>query len=136
MQLFVSHWRSPLLADVDAVIASISRGQPRWPLPFRYRRLPELAPGDRTWAMEDEQEFAASYLDQLEEIGAEAILERLEGIGAGRPVVMLCWERPHEEFCHRWILGGFLEERTGQAVPELRPGDLPKRENTLEQRLF
>jgi hypothetical protein len=136
LELFTSHWRSALLADADAVIVSISRGQPRWPLPFRYRRLPELAPNDATWALEDEREFAESYVRQLERLAADAILERLEGIGGGRPVVCLCWEKPHEEFCHRWLLSRHLEERTGLAVPELESGMLPEREDTPEQRLF
>jgi hypothetical protein len=52
-RVFTSYWSSPLLADADAVPVSISWTAPRWPLPFRYRSLPELAPDDRTWAHED-----------------------------------------------------------------------------------
>ena len=122
IDVYTSHWRSPLLADVDAQIISISRGAPRWRLPFPYRRMRELAPNDRTWATKDEQEYEASYAQQLEEIGAEAILERLEMVAGGLPAVLLCWEKPGE-WCHRRMLADFLRERAGLVVPELRPGD-------------
>jgi hypothetical protein len=137
LDLFTSHWRNRDLAGVDAVMVAISRGKPRWPLDFRYRVLRELAPNDRTWAQEDEEAFEASYVRQLEELGAEAILERLAGIGDGSPVVLLCWEKPHEEeYCHRWTLAGFLEREAGVRVPELQPGDVPLREDPAEPTLF
>ena len=44
MELCTSHWRSPILANVDAQVVGISRGTPRWSLPFKYRKLPALAP--------------------------------------------------------------------------------------------
>jgi Protein of unknown function, DUF488 len=125
--IYTSHWRSPLLEDADAVIVSISRGQPRWRLPFRYRRLPELAPNDATWAQKDEEAFECSYLDQLASLGAERIVADLERIAAGRPVILLCWERSQEEFCHRSILARFIEQEAGIVVPELQPGMLPRR---------
>jgi hypothetical protein len=113
---------------VDATIVSISRGQPRWRLPFKYRKLPALAPGDRSWNEEDQEAFERAYLDQLDALGAETILAKLEQIGGGRPVVMLCWERPEPAaFCHRWTLARFVEERTGTTVPELEHGMLAKK---------
>lgn len=123
------------MADVEAQIVSISRGQPRWRLGFSYRRLPELTPSDATWVQEDEGRFEESYLAQLEQLGAAAILGRLEKIGGGRPVVALCWEAPGE-WCHRRMLAGFLERETGQHVPELQHGDLPQRQEAPEMRLF
>jgi uncharacterized protein DUF488 len=125
--IYTSHWRSPLLEDADAVIVSISRGQPRWRLPFRYRRLPELAPDDATWAQEDEEAFEGSYLDQLAKLGAERIVADLERIAAGHPIILLCWERPHEEICHRWALARFIEQEAGIVVPELSAGMVGKR---------
>jgi hypothetical protein len=94
IELYTSHWRSPLLADVDAQIVSISRGEPRWRLPFRFRRLRQLAPGTEAWSHKaDREAFENAYQRQLQEIGAEPILERLEEISAGKPAILLCWER-------------------------------------------
>lgn len=136
-ELFTSHWRSPLLKDVDATIVSISRGQPRWSLPFKYRKLPACAPDDRTWAQEDWDDFTTSYRRQLEEIGVDAVLAKLERISqqaGGVAVVLLCYE-VEEVDCHRGLLSAFLRER-GVEIRELVPGDLPQREDAAELRLF
>ncbi len=124
-----------MLPQVDAVMVAISRGKPRWRLPFKYRVLSELAPSDATWAAEDEEGFERSYLDQLETLGSEAILDRLAAIGDGRPVVCLCWEKPGE-WCHRRQLADFIERETAISVPELETGMLPDRAGTPEPRLF
>jgi hypothetical protein len=95
-----------------------------------------LAPSDEVWAHEDMREFEASYVRQLEGLGAEAILERLARIGDGRPVVLLCWEKPDDEWCHRWQLADFLQREVGVSVPELEPGMLGKRPDAPQQALF
>lgn len=117
---------------------SISRGQPSWSLPFRYRRYDALAPDDRTWTQEDAGRFEASYLRQLEEIGAEPILSRLEQIGGGRPCVLLCWERlaNRDEYCHRRTLASFIERETGVVIPKLLAGMVNKRPDAPQQALF
>jgi hypothetical protein len=126
-RLFTSHWRNPELRDLDATIISISRGEPRWRLPFAYRRLRPLAPNAEAWRKQDRERFEAAYLGQLEELGAERILADLERIGGPHPTIMLCWERPHEEFCHRWLLARYIEREAGIVVLELQPGMLPRR---------
>lgn len=135
-RIFTSHWRSPLLADVSATIIGVSRGAPRRSPGYPYRMLRSLAPSDETWTLKDLGEFEASYVRQLEALGAEKILTDLERIGSGRPCVCLCWERPHEPYCHRWTLSRFLEDRTGVVVEELRPGMLPERPDVPAPRLF
>jgi hypothetical protein len=135
LRSYTSHWGSLLLPHVAAVIVAISRGKPRWKLPFRYRRFDELAPSNATWQLEDTGEFERSYVGQLEELGAEAILARLRQIGDGRPVVLLCWEKPGET-CHRRWLADFLQREAGMHVPELAAGMLLEREGVPEPRLF
>ena len=134
-RLFTSHWRSPLLADVEAQAVSISRGQPRWRLPFSYRRMRELAPGDAAWRHDDTEAFERAYIDQLAELGASRILAGFEQIGSRIPLILLCWERPGE-FCHRRVLADYLRTQTGIEVPELQPGDLPRRTDAAEPKLF
>lgn len=136
MQLYTSHWSSALLPHVAATMIAISRGKPRWKLAYRYRVLSELAPDDATWTEETEEGFERSYLDQLQALGSEAILARLAGIGDGRPICLLCWEKPHEKYCHRWTLADFLQSEAGITVPELEPGMLPDRPGVPEPRLF
>ena len=138
IELYTSHWRYPLLEHVDAQIVSISRGQPRRRLPFRYRKLMSLAPGDAAWNAPDRESFEKCYRTQLEELGAETILANLERVSGSKPVVVLCWERLDEpgEWCHRTMLARFLEEQANIEVPELEPGMISTRPDTPEARLF
>jgi uncharacterized protein (DUF488 family) len=138
IDLYTCHWRSPLLVDADAQIVSISRGEPRWRLPFRYRRLQSLAPSDEAWRQKDQKAFEAAYIRQLEEIGVTAILGDLKRIAGDGRAVLLCWERldKPDEWCHRRILADWLRERTGIEIREMQRGDLPHCEEAAEMRLF
>jgi hypothetical protein len=127
LQVFTSHWRNPELRDLTATIIGISRGTPRWNPGFRYRILRSLVPCDEAWNAEDREDYEAAYIRQLENIGAAAILSDLERIAGDRPAVLLCWERPGDEFCHRWLLARYIEREAGIVVPELQPRMLPKR---------
>ncbi len=118
---------------------SISRGEPRWRLPFAYRRLRALAPGDEAWRAPDRQRFEEAYTAQLEELGAERIMGDLEQISeehGGKPLCLLCWERPTDDYCHRWTLSAWLMEQAEVEVPELEHGMLEKRPDAPQQALF
>jgi hypothetical protein len=135
--IYTSHWRNRELADLDAVPVSISRGTPRGNPGYRFRRFDALAPDDRTWAhKQDREAFAAAYQRQMEELGARAILSRLEEIAAGKPTILLCWEKPTDSWCHRWQLADFIEREAGIVVPELEAGDLPRRPDSPQPSLF
>ncbi len=137
MEIYTSCWKNRELAGLACMPVQISRGRPRGALGFRYRVLRELAPDDRTWAEEDWSRFGDEYRRQLEELGVEAIVSRLETIGreaGGLPVTLLCFEEAQSD-CHRGLLASWLRER-GVEVRELQPGDLPEREGALEPRLF
>ena len=138
MELYTSHWGNTELADLAAVPIAISRGKPRWRLPYRYRVLGQLAPSREVFSIEDPDEFTAAYLAQLDELGAEKAVSDLARIGTehgGRPLVLLCFEAPGE-FCHRRILADWLEERTGVMVPELGPGIVPYTSPPDQEALF
>lgn len=137
-QIYTSHWRNSELGDVDAVIVSISRGEPRFRLPFRYRRLRALAPGNEAWNTKTRKEFEAAYLAQLEEIGAAAILSDLERIAGNHACVLLCWEKlaNPDEWCHRRMLAAYIKREAGIVVPELEPGHLPRRPDVPQLSLF
>jgi hypothetical protein len=128
-QLFMSRWTSPLLRDLDACVG-ISRGVPRWPLPYRYKLLRPLAPSGEAFAIEDRDEFTQAYLGGLDMLGADRIVADLAKIGRAvghKPLVLLCWEDVFdpEQWCHRRLRAGWLQEHLGVQVPELMPGALP-----------
>jgi uncharacterized protein (DUF488 family) len=121
-RLFTSYWANRALAEVDAVKVSISRGQPKWQVGFRYRRAMLLAPSRETFALRDDAAFEASYLADLEEIGANRIRDLLLKISVeegSRPLVLLCFEADPCQ-CHRSMFSRWWAAKTDQRVDELR----------------
>lgn len=136
--LFTSHYRSKLLADADAQAVAISRGVPRWPLPFSYRRLLALAPSRETFALDDPAEFERAYLAGLDALGPDRVVHDLRRVSGGKAAILLCWEDLSKpgQWCHRMTLASWLRDRLGVDVPELQPGDLGSQEHRFQQSLF
>ncbi len=138
MRLYTSRWANKELADLECQPVGISRGVPRFRTGYRYKLVRELAPDNATWGLLDDPDaFRDSYLRQLEAIGADTILARLEAVSGGLPVVTLCYEDVQAgQLCHRRYLADWLEEKAGIQVPELRPGMIPRSPDVPEQTLF
>ncbi len=96
----------------------------------------ELAPSRKAFAISDEEEFTRVYRAGLEEIGLEAIMEKLgdQRRGRGLPLVLLCFE-PSSSFCHRHDLREWLGGH-GVEIEELQPHDLPRRPDSPQPSLF
>ena len=86
----------------------------RWPI------AAALAP----WGLmkiEDDDEFAARYMERLERHGVEAIQAQLDAIAAetdAHSLVMCCFE-PVSSECHRDTWALWWREQTGRHVTEL-----------------
>ena len=63
----------------------------------------------------DEMEYTSKYLDQLDKIGIEKIIQII--MLFGDDVVLLCWESP-EKFCHRHILADYINRHSVLNVEE------------------
>lgn len=136
--LYTSYWRSPLLAEVEAEKVSISRGDAKFGLGFRYRKLWLLCPGKATFSLADAADFERAYLAGFEEAGVDRIDGLLRGLSVdagGKPLILLCYERSPQE-CHRSMFARFWQEKTGQEVAELGSGMLPERSDVEQRRLF
>lgn len=130
MELYTSHWWYPGLSDLDALKVGISRGVPRGKqakrLPYRYKRLTNLAPPSELFerwkaGRVDPEEYARVYRAHLDSLGLEEVIGQLEKKSAEngeKPLVLLCW-CPPEKFCHRRIWAEWYLEKTGREVPEL-----------------
>lgn len=135
-RLFTSRWQHKWLADLDVIPVGISRGTPRFPVPYRYRLVRELAPEREMFGL-DERDFTAAYTAMLDRIGLDAIMEKLAKISAehgNRPLALLCYE-PADQFCHRHVLRDWLHEH-GIEIKELEPGDVERRPDAPQQSLF
>jgi uncharacterized protein (DUF488 family) len=76
--------------------------------------------------LEDRTEFTERYLARLDATGIEVFQRRFVEISEthdGRGLVFLCFE-PDGEFCHRHLFARWLEQETGQQVPELHAEEL------------
>ncbi len=121
-RIVTSYWANRELSRLPVVPVGISRGVPKWPLPFRYRRAMLLAPSRETFGLRSDRAFEAAYLAELERAGVEkigAMLAKISDEEGGGPLVLLCWEKP-SEVCHRRMFARWFEAKTGIVVPELQ----------------
>ena len=100
----------------------------RW-APKADRDLPtlrELAPGAWFRRVTVDQ-YADLYVTQLAALDPCDIIRKIECLGAGRTVALLCWERPNDEnFCHRGFVSWWLKEEMGLNIYEFgRENDGP-----------
>lgn len=98
-------------------------GYPRFRLGYELAgELKELAPTRSIFRL-DWPEFEPAFRARLDRLDVEEILGRLntiaESVGAAG-AVLLCFEDVLAgEHCHRRLIAEWLQEHTGEAVPEL-----------------
>lgn len=139
-ELYTSRWANSRLADLECVPVGISRGVPRFSTTYEYRLVRWLAPSKATYALDDPQEYEASYVRQLEDLGVQTILGRLARISrdaGGLPLVLLCYEDLSQpgHWCHREHLSVWLRGH-GVKIRELKMGMLKKRQDAPQPALF
>lgn len=113
-QIVTSSFYSRLPSTFERV--SIARWAPKgcWALPT----LRALAPGKWFRDVTIDQ-YADLYFTQLAALDPREILLKIEDFGAGRPVALLCWERPHDsQFCHRGFVSWWLKQEAGLDICE------------------
>ena len=138
MRLYTSRWQNRALEKLYVVPVGISRGTPRFPVGYRYRRLPDLYPDGWMFGIEEDARFNEAYRKKLDRIGVDRIAEGLTRISreeGGRPLALLCYEASPSD-CHRATFAAWWEERTGQEVPELESCDRSRKGQDLQEPLF
>lgn len=139
MRLYTSRWQNRDLEKMDVVPVGISRGTPKFPVRYRYRRLPDLYPDGWMFGIEDDARFNDAYRKKLDRIGVDRIAAQLERISreeGGRPLVLLCYEADPGQ-CHRSAFARWWFEQTGEVVEELAQNSVQSRKGQDAQgRLF
>jgi hypothetical protein len=135
--LYTSRWQNKKLADMGMVPVGISRGTPRFKLPYCHWLLRLLTPTRETLGIEDTEEVLRSYLDYLEELSITYIGNRPAAIShehGSRPLALLCYEDTHAgETFHRRTFADWWKEQAGQEVLELVPATVAPLADTLTQ---
>lgn len=128
MKLHTSRWANRGLSRLPVVPVGISRGTPRFPVPYRYRMARLRAPSRATFALRGDADFERAYLAELEEAGVDRIADLLRKISDeedGADLALLCYEDVHAgQVCHRRMFAQWWEGKTGQRVEEL--GNVPR----------
>lgn len=107
----------------------ITRGIPKW-LTGRNRppNYSDLAP---TWPMLKMplDEYEPTYQQILAKLDPQRVWDELHHLALDREPVLLCYENPTkgpldspENFCHRRMAAGWIENHLGVSVPELTFG--------------
>jgi len=140
VELYTSRWANRELSRLPVVPVGISRGTPRFPVPYTYRLARLLAPSRETFALRNDAAFEQSYLFGLEEIGVDRIADLLTKISAeegSMPLALLCYEADPAD-CHRSMFAHWWFEQTGQVVEELQRcgSSQAKPRRAAQERLF
>lgn len=97
------------------VCVAVSLSVPKWlsaPLP----NIRELNP--KPWMLHMEKaQYTEAYNKILSKLSARQIVDFLETISDGHPVVLLCFEKPGD-FCHRELVAAWLNRELGIDVQE------------------
>lgn len=103
---------------------SISRYPPKW---YSGLQLQKLAPTGPMLKMKD-AEYTLKFKEILSKLNPNEVKAELESMGNGKPVAMLCFERP-QDFCHRHLVAAWLNESCGTNITEF--GVEPTRQNSM-----
>ena len=119
MKIYTSCWFSRLPPEIVRV--SISRGTPRGQ-PAGYRKLPDLYPGPWFKSVTP-QRYLELYSEILSRLDPLRVVARLEEIGGGRDVALLCFESvgscaSGDKWCHRHIAAQWLNDTIDAGVAE------------------
>ncbi len=108
-----SYFGNPLLKGKTDLVA-ISQGLPRFAKKGTYESYKALAPSwDLVKNVKEESEYRRRYFAEvLAKLDPAKVAADLDG------KILLCWEKPGEEFCHRRMVAEWLEESLGIQVPE------------------
>lgn len=134
MDIFTSRYRnSRAISASSAVPVRTSIGAPS--TSYHYESVLELAPS-RPWLKLPKDRYEVLYLARLEDLGVDRTHELLTEAGAGRPVVLLCYENlmVEGEWCHRQMFAAWWHKQTGHRVIELE--DRAPRPRQPSQSLF
>ncbi len=120
IRIVTASWTTDLPSEFCRI--GVSRGLPR--RQRGYRTYPILAPGPWMWAS-TKSEFIERYGRQLAALDPIKVATDLATISGGRPVGLLCFERPFvgDGFCHRALIAAWLADGLGIAVPEFGSED-------------
>lgn len=125
MQIFTASWFAKLPPTVQRI--GVSRGTPRGQS-AGYRMLRELAPGPWFKSVTP-RKYLDLYNEQLAALDPAGIVDRLNVLGEGKDVAMLCFESAKDchsgaKWCHRHIAARWLGDTLGITVLEFDVPDL------------
>jgi hypothetical protein len=126
MKVLTSHWRAMYerrndLDQLGVQPVRISMQLPRyWAASTLCPAVNELAPTGMWKWFDQPVEFRARYLDRLDRVGVDVILEKLSGVATALPdqsLALCCFEvdRAH---CHRGLWAQWWAEQTGELIEE------------------
>ena len=101
---------------------AIVRYPPKW---YKGRVYQTLAPKAETlldykyYSDGDWKKFKKKYLEQLERLDPEEVLNDLETMSHGKDVVLVCFEKDYTH-CHRSICAKWLRDNLGICARELQ----------------
>jgi len=106
MKIYTSYFGNlKALSKSDIVPISIARWSPKW---YEGHKLLYVAPTPFMLKADiTREEYIAEYNRILKHTDIKFFVKRLEEIGCGKDVALLCYEKP-DDFCHRHLLAEYM----------------------------
>lgn len=130
-KIYTSYYSNPYLREIsqdELVRISISLYPPKgWMEKGKLHYYP-LCPSPEIFkhvkSTGDQKTYVKELLDHLNQFDARFVYDALMEMSGGKPVVLLCYERPQPTvgnyiYCHRQIVSQWFGANLGIVVPEL-----------------
>ena len=122
VRVFTTYFAKLRKLDNNLVPIAIVRYSPKW---YDGKLYQTLAPKAETlldykyYSDGDLKKFKREYLEQLERLDPEEVLNDLETLSHGKDVVLVCFENAYTH-CHRSICANWLRDNLGICARELQ----------------
>jgi len=119
MKIYTSYFAKMKNIPEDIVRISICGKAPDWYEGIQYKKVAPKYGFFQEWKKNNDNCFYIKHFNSevLDTLKAEEVYKDLEKLSGGEDCVLLCYEKS-SDFCHRHLVGDWLEQKLGIDVKE------------------
>ena len=119
MKIYTSYFAKMKKIPEDIVRISICAKAPDWYDGIQYKKVAPKYGFFQEWKKNKDNSYYVEHFNSevLDTLKAENVYSDLKELSGGKDCVLLCYEKS-EDFCHRHLVGYWLEQKLGVDVEE------------------